>query len=175
MLPPWFSAPLGSQQFCRHYLQTTSNALVTEHLHFTFDNQRRVPVGYQAVITHAFIGLTLLKVSVEWENYDYEGCYWQLFDQDIGTCLTPRLPHYYATGTADWFAAASAINELAQVSIPCPPLISPVVVDEGRRVLVRSVNSQGSRPTHYGWISGFIMPKVNEVPGAKRFFTETIG
>jgi hypothetical protein len=174
MLPPWFAAPIGSRQVCRTFsLKGVSlSSSLSTHLHLDTDDAQVVPVGHLTVITHAqaFCACPGQDYGVSW---DYENVYWRLFSRDgWRTCKLP-----FAFGLQDsettQYTTYGAQAQVGSMSMPAPPFLSPIVFNEGERAQIECFNSGvPSRVDFYGWVTGFVMPVVNELPSSLRYFTE---
>lgn len=175
MLPPWFNAPVGSRMVSRHFQTVTSGGEFQFHLHLDAKDGRQVPTGYQTVLTHAYVGITWDNPSPDlqnmlWDDQNLVG--WSIWAPEMGA-LTPLLPFAMNSATNDTAASTAGSSQNGVVAIPCPPLVSPIVISEGNRAFVRGLASAaGDRALVWGWVVGFTMPVVNDVPGTRRYFTE---
>lgn len=173
MLAPWFNAPLGSRQVSRHFQDTNSGGTNQFHLHLDGGTGRQVPKGYQTILTHAFVGMTYDDpapnlIDILWD--DTYGTGWDIWSPEQGA-LTPLLPLSLNSTLADAISSVSGAQQNGVTAIPCPPLVAPIVLQEGHRAFVRAT-SAANRALIAGWVVGFTMPVVNDVPGNRRYFTE---
>ena len=174
MLAPWFNAPLGARMVSRHFKARNSGGTEQIHLHLDSGTGRQVPAGSQTIITHAFVSIVFddpapSMLDTLWDDDYLTG--WNIWSPEEGA-QTPLLPFAWNSQTPDWVTTGSAAVQAGIVAVPCPPLTAPVVISEGHRAFVRATNNTSGRVDIIGWVAGFVMPVVNEVPGSKRYFTE---
>lgn len=177
MLAPWFQAPIGSRMVCRHFQVVSGGGPWQEHLHLDSDGARRVPVGSQVVLTHARIGMMYQNPAPKIENVlwsDDYGVGWRLWSPQQGQ-LTPLTPFALIASTSDFAASATGDGQVGAVHTGHPPLIAPIVLAEGHQAFVQgTIASTSDIILIFGWVAGFVMPVVNDVPGNRRYFTEDV-
>lgn len=174
MLAPWFNAPLGARMVSRHFTAKNSGGVEQIHLHLDGGTGRPVPTGSQTIITNAFVSIVAddpapTVSDTLWSDDYLTG--WDIWSPEQGA-LTPLLPFAWNSQTPDWIASASTASQAGIVAVPCPPLTAPIIISEGHRAFVRATNNTNARVNIIGWVVGFVMPVVHEVPGGKRYFTE---
>lgn len=175
MLPPWFQAPLGARMVSRHFQFINSGGAFEVHLHLDSKDGRRVPTGCQTILTHARVSMMFVNPApaienVLWDDSNLVG--WDIWSPQQGE-LTPRLPFAWNAATSDYASTRDLAEQNGIVATESPPLVAPIVLTEGHQAFVRgTVSATGDRIMVTGWVAGFVMPVVNDVPGNRRFFTE---
>jgi len=174
MLAPWFNAPIGSRMVSRHFQARNSGGTDQFHLHLDAGTGRIVPAGSQTIITHALVGFSMDDPAPTLDSFLWDDSYgtgWDIWSPEQGA-MAPLLPWSFNSAVPDWVTAGSLAAQGGVTAVPCPPLVAPIIITEGHRAFVRATNNTGARGDFFGWVVGFVMPVVNEVPGNKRYFTE---
>ena len=174
MLAPWLNAPLGSRTVCRHFQNFVSGFTTDQfHLHLDSSDGRRVPVGNQTVLTHAYVGFSWEDTSDALQNTLWSDDYktgWQIWSPQQGY-LTPLMPLAWHSTVTDTSVTSTGSIIQGSLAVPPAPIIAPIILKEGEQAFVRVTWAQG-RVEIVGWVAGFTHPVVNDVPGGKRLFTE---
>lgn len=171
-------APANARQITTRYSEYTPNTEVSHPLSFSDDDKRAVPAGHFAVITHGCVRVAALN---DWTDlqppFSYELASWRI--QSLhGEIKVRNLAVAYTARVYDYIGSASGLYIQDEIDVPSTPMVAPVVFHEGEQARVVVDNTwmaqAGIRYYCFLWVTGFVAPVVNDVPGNRRYFTERL-
>lgn len=172
--PPWLPGPLGSQQVCRFFTRfgLGTSGTVREHLHVGANDEQVVQPGQVCILLHAEVYAQTPLADIASGSWTYEGSYFYI--QRRNGERTCNLPCGFGTidNDAQNNALGQTLNGIGRLN--CAPILAPIVLKEGDRADIYLVNATNPRTDFRVYVTGIVLPVVNDVPGLHRFFTEQL-
>lgn len=170
--PPWLPGPLGGKQVCRFFerLGLGTNGTDRLHLHVGSQDEQVVQPGQVCLLTHAEVFAYTPTQDYQAGTFSYAGSYWRIQRRNgEATCWFP-VRFGLTDNDANMSANGLTSNFIGQLG--CPPILEPLVFYEGDRADIVLNNATNPRTDFRGYVSGIVLPVVNNVPGWSKFVTE---
>jgi len=172
--PPWLLGPLGGRQVCRFFQRLGLGTGGTDrlHLHVGSQDEQVVQPGQVCVLTHADVFAYVLKQDYQSGTCTYDGWYWRI--QRRNGEATCNLPMRFGVMDNDASMNTAGLDSNFVAALGTPPIVAPLVFREGDRADIVLVNASNPRCDIRGYVSGLVLPVVNNVPGWSEFLTERL-